>query len=1080
MNLPSPSLAPRGLPAPPGTALPALTFPHIVGSRTNDDVAVLAMDWDIEAGSTALGVKYQLARQDQVEDPMDPRAWEDVTFYRYVRLLELTQLPLEEREDPDVLGKVQAILRGIYNAGVDMVYMAAGLYDPDRIGVVQVYGAAAEAWDPESARRMAHEGGDLVQSNMHSAFPYSRFTKVSLSLGQKIMRQVTSLDEVCTMLGYPDPRKSKKGMGRANDGGLGHSDDELASQQGEYLLRALGHLRRNFVFLVTAAAIRKPLLSQGLTNVARTASEYASRQKGGVNFGMSVGMPWIAGMSMGVSEGMGASMGESQNFGESWNEGWNQGANSGWNAGVNESTSFSVNDGFSENIGTSDGISYGESTGYSQGISYGESQGASEGISYGESQGVSDGISYGESQGVSDGVSWGESQGVSDGVSWGTSQGYSEGLSAGASVSLGESFGENTGLSNGQSWGESWGENTSIGTNQGINQSENTGFSDSTGSNWGVSATDTVGEGSARTRGDQLGSDIGIGAPVRATLTGNVSSGWSNNISTGLSLSGTEGGSQQFGLSEGRSTGDSSGINWGAGVNSGFNEGGNVGESWGQNYGSNVGVSENTGRNYSENMGWNQGVNQGTNVGFNQGANVGTNQGWNQGVNQGTNQGWNQGYNQGTNVGTNQGVNESFNTGQNRGWNAGRSSGLSHSFGQSMSRTTGQSMGVSGGNSWGDSWGASQSLGASHNVGRNINTGRNQGSNISTGLSPGLSVGRSWQTEDDVSIRLTEIYRGLETIWARMTVSGGFVTTTMLLTDRQTLRAGMGALQQSFHGPDTPMPVVVLHINSISQEESMRIRNLGQAFLPSLECHNPDEDATGSRFAPRYSALLDTSMLAAYMAPNMFEDGRTITVQQKPPPTAVYPAMPGEVRLGYFFSAEDGLLTDIPVHLERSRHFHTLVAGDTGFGKTVAMERLVYETTLHWHMRSIVFDFGDRQRCRDKWTRFWRDRQRPVHRILSERPDVLRCFAPLRHPLDKFDPPKYVTQILNLEPVSDHQRRSAPSFEHGLGELRGRLNVQTLSNQQTDRFQPDRDRHHGGPYRVSPVLRWMATPAQVP
>ena len=37
---------------------------------------------------------------------------------------------------------------------------------------------------------------------------------------------------------------------------------------------------------------------------------------------------------------------------------------------------------------------------------------------------------------------------------------------------------------------------------------------------------------------------------------------------------------------------------------------------------------------------------------------------------------------------------------------------------------------------------------------------------------------------------------------------------------------------------------------------------------------------------------------------------------------------------------------------------HTMAAGDTGFGKSVAMIRMAYETTLHWKTRTVVLDFG--------------------------------------------------------------------------------------------------------------------------
>jgi len=48
----------------------------------------------------------------------------------------------------------------------------------------------------------------------------------------------------------------------------------------------------------------------------------------------------------------------------------------------------------------------------------------------------------------------------------------------------------------------------------------------------------------------------------------------------------------------------------------------------------------------------------------------------------------------------------------------------------------------------------------------------------------------------------------------------------------------------------------------------------------------------------------------------------------------------------------------VPLRLSRERHFHTAFCGDTGYGKSVAAERLVYETTLQWKLKTIVLDFG--------------------------------------------------------------------------------------------------------------------------
>jgi hypothetical protein len=46
------------------------------------------------------------------------------------------------------------------------------------------------------------------------------------------------------------------------------------------------------------------------------------------------------------------------------------------------------------------------------------------------------------------------------------------------------------------------------------------------------------------------------------------------------------------------------------------------------------------------------------------------------------------------------------------------------------------------------------------------------------------------------------------------------------------------------------------------------------------------------------------------------------------------------------------------VRLDLDTIMHTMAAGDTGFGKSVAMIRMAYETTLRWKTRTVVLDFG--------------------------------------------------------------------------------------------------------------------------
>ncbi|MBC8503379.1 MAG: ATP-binding protein, partial [Chloroflexi bacterium] len=86
--------------------------------------------------------------------------------YRAVALRELTALALDDKEieDYNVWGKQWGAVQGLYNAGVDFVYTAAGIYTPDHVGVVQFYGAASDGDSIEDASRLALRNLNAVEA----------------------------------------------------------------------------------------------------------------------------------------------------------------------------------------------------------------------------------------------------------------------------------------------------------------------------------------------------------------------------------------------------------------------------------------------------------------------------------------------------------------------------------------------------------------------------------------------------------------------------------------------------------------------------------------------------------------------------------------------------------------------------------------------------------------------------------------------------------------------------------------------------------------------------------------------------
>jgi len=120
--------------------------------------------------------------------------------------------------------------------------------------------------------------------------------------------------------------------------------------------------------------------------------------------------------------------------------------------------------------------------------------------------------------------------------------------------------------------------------------------------------------------------------------------------------------------------------------------------------------------------------------------------------------------------------------------------------------------------------------------------------------------------------------------------------------------------------------------------------------------------------------------------------------------------MAGDVVIGWQWSSETGQLTHTPLRLSFDRHFHTAFCGDTGFGKSVAAERLAYETTRQWHFRSVVLDFGQGWRRALNWSGL--DGRVDIRQLYSGAPRPLRWNI-LKVPRRLF-PGRYRTLVSEL------------------------------------------------------------------
>ncbi|MCG2787695.1 MAG: serine-rich protein [Anaerolineae bacterium] len=302
--------------------------------------------------------------------------------------------------------------------------------------------------------------------------------------------------------------------------------------------------------------------------------------------------------------------------------------------------------------------------------------------------------------------------------------------------------------------------------------------------------------------------------------------------------------------------------------------------------------------------------------------------------------------------------------------------GTSHSVSNSVANTESESETVSASDTKSNSHTQSQ--------GSSLNTGlaRSTSSGLAVGVAPSFSLGNSAQWQNDPAMIITNIMRTQERLLTTASIEGAYYSDVYAVTKTERgLRAMMGLIPEAFQG--TEEVVTGVQCRTLNPAEEAYIRHHARAWTPSTRV----ETVPGVISGYMDSTLLTMLQLAAYTAPGVFEQGIALTTQEETPAFAYYPQIEGDVILGRQWSVETGELTDAPLRLSQERHFHTAIIGDTGFGKTVAAEDLALGTTVAWHYRTIVLDFGQG----------WR-RAMNFHG-LAGRVDVRQLFPGARRPL---------------------------------------------------------------------------------
>jgi hypothetical protein len=383
-----------------------------------------------------------------------------------------------------------------------------------------------------------------------------------------------------------------------------------------------------------------------------------------------------------------------------------------------------------------------------------------------------------------------------------------------------------------------------------------------------------------------------------------------------------------------------------------------VGSSWGNTLGKSVtdttSKSVTDSSSVSASQGKSEGINSGVNFGLNQSADISAEPagvglklggGASQGISLGLSEGWNQSQSVSQGVATTVGTAHSVGSSEVQSQGGMVADTVSHGSADTRSEA------------WGTSEGYGQGVATSQARSQALSDSLMHGitGGLSTGVMPGINIGRSWQTEDHVAETLTEVLLKLKGLVNIASAEGGFMANALIFTEDMNGASAADALTpQAFHGPDVATPILTIAPLE-GDEEALRTHAL--AFVPWRG--GEDNDPLNGRLWTRYATLLTASQLAALTAPALFEEGVASTVMAPiPQGMGFIPNMPGSVIIGHQYSPETADLTTAQVRLSPEMFMHTLYAGDTGFGKSVAAIRTVYETTREWNWRTIVLDFG--------------------------------------------------------------------------------------------------------------------------
>src|SRR5579859_1704744 len=412
--------------------------------------------------------------------------------YKVVRLFQLRGLPVETRRDSAVLQRMQEVLWGLYkvSARIDFIHLAAGIFKPSTVGIVQMYGVSCIDSDLDAAAANSALGFEALRSNLRGVFPQIRLRGLDAEMVTWINQAFVNFRYATSTVGHPDPREEDSEHTSKNSksqtAGKQHSKSSLSEHQNEKFFRAMAAGNHEFLWTVIATPVPEAEIGRLLVAVSDDASAWKSKQEGVKAISLNLALPMM--LSQGVAHM--AQTGYAQAFAKSHQVGVGQQLGS------------------SHMVGSADSVGKAHSTMSSHSL------------------GVADGTNWGHATSVSttDATGTSHGHGVQDAIGHAHTTSHSVTNSSGESTSSGSSSGG--GSSNTSNWGANFG--NSVGGSQGNSNTDNKSFSA-----FGLA---NAGDAQAQNSGTNWGTNNGFSFGGSSTVSGFGSTSFGQTVSSGTAV----------------------------------------------------------------------------------------------------------------------------------------------------------------------------------------------------------------------------------------------------------------------------------------------------------------------------------------------------------------------------------------------------------------------------------------------------------------------------------------------------------------------------------------------------------------